>query len=98
MAIRLYVLSLAVTPLLVALIAMFLVLERSKNEEPDVQSLILGLFAAFLTILPLRPILVPSDITTLTTIDFILGLDMMVIVAIGVWMYICMLWRKTKTR
>lgn len=91
----LYVIPLAVTPLIVALIAMFLVFDRSKGkEEPDVQGLILGLFAAFLTILPLRPILVPSDITTLTIVDFILGFDMMLIVAAGVGMYINMLLKK----
>jgi hypothetical protein len=94
LATRLYVISLVLTPLIIAFLVLLLVLDRFKKPEPDGLGLILGLFAAVLTILPLRPILVPPDITTLTLLDFSLGLDMIVIVAMGVGVYVVMLWKK----
>jgi uncharacterized membrane protein len=81
----------AILPLLLALVLVLVWIGRaSRNKRPafDV-SFAAGLIAAMLAILPLRAVLVPSDLgyDSLTFVDYILLLAVMFIAGFMFWQY-----------
>jgi hypothetical protein len=86
---RLYVLVIALLPLILGLL-FFVVLfsSRLSARAPVGPELIAGVAAVLLGVLPIRTVLVPSEISTLTLLDYWLGLEMAVLVALpcfAVW-------------
>jgi hypothetical protein len=67
---------------------------RAGGESNGVspQDFLMGLAATALTILPLRAVLVPTEVAGLTFIDLILGTELLLLLAIGVWWYLWVAW------
>lgn len=74
-----FVYSVALAPLLIALIATVLWAVRGRDMRATVPAVELGV--AFLAVLPLRSVLVPSSITEITALDKLLALQMILVVA-----------------
>jgi hypothetical protein len=81
---RLFVLALVAIPLL--LIAM-LGLRLSEGAPRSIDGLV-GVTAIMLAILPIRTVLVPSDITSLTLVDFTLATEMALLAMGTVWWFL----------
>jgi hypothetical protein len=71
--------SVALAPLLIALIATVLWAVRGRDMQATVPTVELGV--AFLAVLPLRSVLVPSSIPEMTELDKLLALQMILVVA-----------------
>lgn len=82
--IRLFVLCLVAIPL--ALIAL-LALRLYEGTPRSIDGLV-GVTAILLAILPIRAVLVPGDIASLTLVDFALATEMAVLAAGAVWWYL----------
>jgi hypothetical protein len=82
---RLFVLSLALIPLL--LIALLILRWLSEGSARSTDGLV-GVAAIMLAILPIRLVLVPSEITSLTLVDFILGAEMALLAAVTVILWL----------
>jgi hypothetical protein len=81
---RLFVLCLVLIPLL--LIAL-LALQVSQRTPRSVDGLV-GVIAILLAILPIRAVLVPGDIGSLTLVDFVLASEMAILAAGTAWWYL----------
>ena len=75
---RLFVYAVAVAPLLLGIAAGFSWLRDRRSTGAPIE-----LAAALLALLPLRQVLVPGDITGITRLDHLLGIEV-VIIAVGV--------------
>ena len=88
-SLRLFVLVMAVIPLLLGLLFYALLFRRGRNgQQKTGPELVIAITAALLAILPIRSVLVPAEISQLTTIDYLLGSEVAVlasITCIAVW-------------
>ena len=82
--VRLFVLCLVAIPL--ALITL-LALRLNEGTPRSIDGLV-GVTAILLAILPIRAVLVPSDIASLTLVDFALATEMALLAAGAVWWYL----------
>lgn len=86
-AIKLYVLFIALIPLIFGVLLMVMLVQR--RSEPVGAEGIAAVAAVLLAILPIRLVLVPAEVHTLTVVDYVLGLEMAILAAIAcfsVWL------------
>jgi len=81
--------AVAFMPLLLALVLAHLI----WAHELDVTDTLKLLFAALFTILPLRAVLVPTDIGSLTLLDNLLGAELMLLLMVGAVAYWRDIWQ-----
>ena len=72
---KLYVFVLAVLPLIFALLLLIVFVRRPAGAAIRGE-VIAGIAATLLAVLPIRLVLVPSELTGLTLVDYLLGLEM----------------------
>jgi Domain of unknown function (DUF4436) len=76
-----YIVLVAMVPMILALLMIIVVLARSSKEQFSFGAAELaGIGAVLLAILPVRQVLVPPSATQLTLVDYILGLEMAVMI------------------
>jgi hypothetical protein len=77
---RIYIMAIAFVPMIfgVALLDRFFLVQSPSSGLTN--DSLLGAAAAILAVLPLRAVLVPTEITALTTVDFLLGAGLALIV------------------
>lgn len=95
-----YTYAVAITPLVlaVALYHLALILRRSSKESlKELPTFLVGLVAVFLTVLPLRAVLVSSELPGLTRIDLILGCELLLLVLVAVVAYLWIVWTSLST-
>jgi len=87
---QVYTYAVASAPFVMAAMLLHILrITRRFSTEPvkDLPVLLVGLPAVFLTVLPLRAVLVPADIPGVTRTDLILGLGLMILLTIIVVAY-----------
>jgi hypothetical protein len=77
---RAYTVAVACLPLLLGLLLCVLIFSTSRPVGPEGLT---GVAAVLLAILPIRLVLVPSDVSELTLVDFWLGVEMALLAAIA---------------
>jgi hypothetical protein len=95
---QLFVWSMALTPALLLPVILFqLIGERKEDHAPSrtARNVSLELAAAVLAILPLRQVLVPSEVQGLTTVDYLLGAELAAFIGIVVVYYTAHGWSDT---
>lgn len=95
---QLFVWSMALTPaLLLPIIVIQLISERREAgaSSKTARNVSLELAAALLAILPLRQVLVPSEVQGLTTVDYLLGAELAIFIGIVVIYYMSHAWSGT---
>jgi hypothetical protein len=85
----LFIYSVALVPLLLfALLAHLIVVTRKEpTTATDLISWIIAVAATSLTVLPLRAVLVPANISSMTRLDFLLGLELLLLISLVVYRY-----------
>ena len=78
----LFVYSIALTPALLGLSYSVRAARRKRGEDDGISPFELG--AAFIALLALRQVLIPSDIPGITLLDRILGIEIVILVAIAI--------------
>jgi len=86
----LFTFALALMPLIIALVLFHLILVH----DMDLSTTLKLLFAALFTILPLRAVLVPTEITSVTLLDSLLGAEVMVFLMVGAFAYWREMWQR----
>jgi hypothetical protein len=84
---ELYVVAVALIPLVFALLLLAVFLRRPRKDAGPEG--IVGVAAVLLAILPIRLVLVPSEISGLTLVDYGLGVEMAILAALAcfvVWL------------
>ena len=88
-SLRLFVLVMTAIPLLLGLLFYALLFRGGRNgQRKPGPELVIAITAALLAMLPIRSVLVPAEISQLTTIDYLLGSEVAVlasITCIAVW-------------
>lgn len=74
--------SLALVPLLLVGV-LFLVVRKSRQASG--LDFMIGSAAILLAVLPIRAVLVPSGLSTLTLIDYLLGWEVGILALVTVW-------------
>ena len=87
--VRLFVLTMTAIPLVLGLLFYALLFRGGRHGQRKTgPELVIAITAALLAMLPIRSVLVPAEISQLTTIDYLLGFEMAVltsITCIAVW-------------
>jgi hypothetical protein len=87
--VRLFVLAMTAIPLVLGLLFYTLLFRGGRHGQRKTgPELVIAITAALLAMLPIRSVLVPAEISQLTTIDYLLGFEMAVltsIMCIAVW-------------
>lgn len=84
---RLYTWTIVLVPIYLLLIFIHLLYTNSERHRISITNLIAGLVASIIAVLPLRVVLVPSEIPGLTCVDLILALGMASIFALIIITY-----------
>lgn len=94
-SVRLFVLVMTVIPLLLGLLFYALLFRGGRyGQRKTGPEMVIAITAALLAMLPIRSVLVPAEISQLTTIDYLLGFEMAVLASIT-----CVaVWRALKSR
>jgi hypothetical protein len=92
-ATKLYVMVLAILPLVFALLLLIAFVRRPAGADIRGE-VIAGIAATLLAVLPIRLVLVPSELTGLTLIDYLLGLEMAVLTGLACFV----VWRGLTSR
>ncbi len=71
--------ALGSVPVILGVLLLYIVLGNPRAEKPELHQLLIDAGAILFAILPLRTILVPSEVTVLTKLDFILSVAIMII-------------------
>lgn len=97
---RLYTWIIALVPIYLLLVFIHLLYVNSDRHRISISNLIAGLVAAIIAVLPLRIVLVPSEIPGLTCVDLILATGMASIFALVLITYGFEIigWRKRKVK
>jgi hypothetical protein len=80
-----FVIGLLALPFLLAAVLFGLTTLHGVGGPADSRNLVLAVAAAIFALLPIRQVLVPSDVEGLTTVDWCLGAAVLVFMAIAVW-------------
>jgi hypothetical protein len=84
--VQLYTYLLALSPIALIVVTLHLG-TRSRGTGATISSVVIPLAAATLTVLPLRAVLVPTDVSGLTRVDMLLGLEFTMMMAAAVLVY-----------
>jgi hypothetical protein len=82
-----YVLSLALVPLLFAILFIHLLFFNPSTRDSGVPDFLVALAATTLAVVPLRAVLVPSSMLDLTLVDLVLGVGAASLVSVGLVAY-----------
>jgi hypothetical protein len=80
-----YVTALSFLPLILALLLWIVIAQRSQQAQQLGPEALAGVGAVLIAILPLRQVLVPEETGMLTLVDYWLGLQVAVLIAIACW-------------
>src|SRR6266853_1455437 len=83
--IRLVTFGICLLPLILAMLVGAIATERPLGDLLPTLGILLG---AVFTVLPLRAVLVPAEIATVTRVDLILGAEVMLLLVVGAAMYL----------
>jgi hypothetical protein len=89
-----YIYAMAFLPLLLSLVFAHSHLTANKNKEKITGGFILEVSAIMFTVLPLRSVLVPSNIEGLVSVDLILGLGIATMMLIAMVLYTREVWKR----
>jgi hypothetical protein len=87
---RAYVYAIAAVPFVLAILLGRVWLFRA--EGAPFQEVLVGLSAVLLTILPLRAVLVPPELSGLTRMDYLLGVELLLLLLVGVVQFLRSTW------
>lgn len=89
---QIYIYSVAMIPLMFALLFLHLLFFSRHFQHKIFEEFTEALIVAILAVLPLRVVLVPSQLEELTRVDLVLGMGLVLIVAVAMGKYASEVW------